>query len=96
MTGTGSAINVSVGFTPARVEIINETDPGHYIWTDTMGAGEMLKLVDGTVALTFASSGGISTYAGSSGSAAKGFTIGADADMNGSGDTLHWVAWPAD
>lgn len=91
-TGTGSAINVELGFTPSRIEIINETDPGYYVWTDTMADGEMQKTV-GAGTTTFESSNGISAYAGSAGSASKGFTIGTDSDMNAASDVLHWCAW---
>lgn len=94
VTGTGAAINVAVGFTPSVVHIFNETDPGMYIWTDTMANAEMVKLVDGTVALTFPTTNGVSTYAGAIAATPEGFTIGADSDMNAASDVLHWVAWP--
>lgn len=91
-TGTGSAINVELGFTPSKVVIYNETDPGTYTWTDSMAAGEMVKVIgDGTQ--TFEASGGISAYAGAEGSASVGFTIGTDSDMNGASDVLHYEAW---
>lgn len=92
VTGTGAALNVSLGFSPKVVAIINETDPGLYLWTDTMANAEMLKLVDSTVALTFPTSNGVSTYAGSIAANPKGFTIGADADMNAASDVLHYIA----
>lgn len=92
-TGTGSAINVEVGFKPVRVEIVNETDPGYFVWTDTMADGEMQKTI-GAGTTTFESSGGISVYEGST-TEAEGFTIGADTDMNGNADVLHWTAYGA-
>lgn len=95
-TGTGSAINVEVGFSPKVVVIINETDPGLYMWVDTMADAEMLKLVDSTVALTFPTSNGVSAYAGAIATTGKGFTIGADSDMNGSSDVLTWIAFGDD
>ena len=91
-TGTGSAINVELGFTPVKVVIYNETDAGFYTWTNTMADGEMVKVI-GAGTTTFESSGGISVYAGSAGSASKGFTIGTDTDMNGASDVLHYEAW---
>lgn len=93
VTGTGSVINVPCGFTPKRVEIINETDPGYYVWTDTMADGEMQKTI-GAGTTTFEASGGISVYAGASGTASPGFSIGADTDMNAASDVIHWTAWP--
>lgn len=94
-TGTGSAINVSLGFTPKFVIIINETDPGIYLWSDTMADAEMTKLTD-AVALTFPTSNGVSVYAGSVAANAKGFTIGADTDMNAASDVLHYIAFGED
>lgn len=94
VTGTGAAINVSTGFQPGVVVLINETDPGLGVWSDTMANAEMLKLVDGTVALTFPTSNGVSLYAGVSAGATEGFTIGADSDLNAASDVIHWIAWP--
>lgn len=91
-TGSGSAINVTCGFTPKVVVIMNETDPGIYVWTDTMADAEMVKLTD-VVALTFPTSDGISAYTGSVATNSKGFTIGADSDMNASSDVIHWIAF---
>jgi len=92
VTGTGAALNVELGFVPARVEIINETDPGFYVWTDTMADGEMQKTIgDGTT--TFPTTGGISAYAGTVNGNSAGFTIGADTDMNADDDVLHYTAF---
>ncbi|MCB1341384.1 MAG: hypothetical protein KDK24_10035 [Pseudooceanicola sp.] len=94
LAGTGSAINVPLGFSPSIIFIINQTDPGFFIWTADMADAEMLKLTDAP-ALTFPTSNGISLYAGSDtpgSQAAKGFTIGADTDMNGSSDVLTYIA----
>lgn len=90
-TGTGAALNVEVGFSPKVVVIINETDPGMYIWTDTMADAEMQKMTD-AVALTFPTSNGVSAYAGAIAATGTGFTIGADADMNAASDVIHYVA----
>lgn len=94
VSGTGSAINVELGFTPKVVFLINETDPGMFIWTDVMADAEALKMTD-AVALTFPTSNGISVYAGSAtpgSEAEKGFTIGADSDLNASSDVIHYIA----
>lgn len=92
-TGTGSAINVELGFQPKVVVLINETDPGLGIWSDSMADAEMLKLVDATVALTFPTSNGVSAYAGVEATTGKGFTIGADSDLNGASDVIHYIAF---
>lgn len=92
VTGTGSAINVSLGFTPTCVILVNQTDPGMFIWMNTMADAKAVKLTDAP-ALTFAGSNGISPYAGVAGSASEGFTIGADSDLNAPSDVLHYIAF---
>lgn len=95
VTGTGAAINVELGFTPALVLLWNETDPGLFIWSSKMADAEALKLTDAP-ALTFPTSNGISVYAGSAtagSEASKGFTIGADADLNAASDVIHYAAF---
>lgn len=94
VTGTGAAINVSIGFSPRAVILINQTDPGMFFWTNDMDDAEALKLTD-AVALTFPTSDGISAYAGSS-SASPGFTIGADSDLNAEDDVLSYIAFGED
>lgn len=100
--GTGAAINVSCGFTPVYVKLVNIDDAGGLAptleWFSGMGAGDALKtlkIVDsGTTANASSqiiTSLGIDTYAGSA-SAAKGFTIGADTDVNVSGETILYLA----
>lgn len=71
-------------FDPAAVVLINETDAGLFVHTPSMGDGEMLKLTD-TPALSFVSSNGITL-------GDKQFTIGTDSDLNGNGDTVHYLA----
>lgn len=92
VTGTGAAINVELGFTPKVVFLFNETDPGIFIWTDQMANAEMVKLTDAP-ALTFPTSNGVSAYAGVAATTGKGFTIGADSDMNAASDVIHYIAF---
>lgn len=97
-TGTGSAINISLGFVPAMVILVNETDPGFAVWMASMADAEVLKLTNAP-ALTFPTTNGISAYAGSStpgSEAAAGFTIGADSDLNGASDVIHYFAIASD
>lgn len=92
--GTGSAINVECGFNPDYVEIINidsaagfekgewitgMADPSAY---KTVAAGTRTKLT----------TTGIGSYAGAAGSAALGFTINVDTDLNVSGETIAYRA----
>lgn len=88
-TGTGSAINVSIGFIPRVVLIINETDATAFIWSDSMDDAEVMKLIQSS--FDFATTDGISEYEGSA-TAQPGFTIGADAALNTASDVLHYIA----
>lgn len=90
--GTGSAINVELGFTPTYVKVVNFDDPTAMEWWAGMGAAAAVKLTDAP-ALTKATTNGISAYAGATGTASLGFTIGADTDLNASGETLFWIAF---
>lgn len=93
--GTGSAINISLGFTPAAVQVINIDGDAMMWWTDDMTDGEAYKIVAaGTNAQI--GTGGVTPYAGSptpGSEAAVGFTIGADTDVNASAETIMWMAW---
>ncbi len=94
VTGTGSANNVELGFNPDIVLLLNKTDPGLFIYTSDMDDASALKLTDAP-ALTFPTSNGISAYAGSDtpgSEASKGFTIGADSDLNAASDVLYYIA----
>lgn len=100
--GTGSAINVSVGFDPAYVKCFNYDDAGGLAptieWWDAMTDGhglKTLKSIDsgstGNASSAKITSNGISAYAGSS-AAGAGFTIGADSDLNASDETICYIA----
>lgn len=100
--GTGAAINVSIGWKPDAVFLLNIDDAGGLapalLWINGMGAADalkFLKVVDsgatGNASSAIITSNGIDQYAGSD-SASEGFTIGADADANASGETILWFA----
>lgn len=93
--GTGSAINMELGFTPSYVRLINVDGDASLEWMSTMADGEGYKTV-AAGANAQITTGGITPYAGSEGSASVGFTIGADVDVNASGETIHWVAMGAE
>ena len=82
VTGTGVAINISLGFIPDYVRIVNVTD-GDTIheWFYGMGAADAIKAINvvdsgssGAAGLSLITSAGIDAYVGDS-SNAKGFTI---------------------
>lgn len=100
-TATGAAINVSLGWTPRDVVVTNVTGTNlvQVYWQTGMAAASCLKTAGTTttvgsndaMVISLPTVSCISTYAGSS-TAGKGFTIGADTDLNISGDTLRWRA----
>ncbi len=78
-TGTGAALNVSLGFIPDAVFIVNRTDAdiiGIWFRGDTDGTA-----VDIAAAVANNAADGVSDYAGSD-SAAPGFTVGTDFSEN--------------
>lgn len=89
LVGTGSAINVrTVTFRPRKVEIFNVSGVCMAVWTNTMADASALKTVDsgaGATDISFVTSDGITPLS-------DGFTLGADSDLNASGETVHWVA----
>lgn len=91
-TGTGSAINISTGFTPAYVRVVNLVNGTAMEWWYGFASAQSLKTLS-TGAVSNAVVNGVSAYAGSS-TAAKGFTIGADANLNASGQPLYYIAVP--
>jgi hypothetical protein len=101
-TGTGAAINVSLGFIPDYVRIINANDAGaldpSLDWIKGMGDGfglKQLRIVDNATTANksqaIVTTNGISAYAGD-GTHAPGFTIGADTDLNTTGEIGYWIA----
>lgn len=105
--GTGAAINVVTGFTPAFVVAVNIDDAGTLaplgMWISGMTAANMVKFLriadngsTGAMSHALATSNGISLYAGVAGSVSNGFTIGADADLNAAAETILWVAFAGD
>lgn len=87
--GTGAAVNVSVGFIPDYVKIINTTD-GDQIdeWFNGMAAATSISNTSAAVA-TRAAPNGISSYDGST-TAGEGFTAGAG--ISETGKTLFYIA----
>lgn len=100
--GTGGAIDVPLGWVPDYVKLFNYDDAGGLAptleWWKGMADGHGLKGLgvadDGTTgnaSQAKVTANGISAFAGD-GDTAPGFTIGADADLNASGETIFYVA----
>lgn len=85
LIGTGAAIDVkTVGFRPRSVHVINVSSGDEAKWTHTLAdAAAFKRVAAGTGALI--TSDGITPIA-------EGFTLGADTDLNVSGEIVHWEA----
>lgn len=84
--GTGAAVEVKgdkVGFQPKSVRLHNVTDGSFAFWTEDMGAGAMQKQKANATTTVAAGGAGITALA-------TGFSLGADADLNASGDTIYF------
>lgn len=102
VTGTGAAINVSIGFIPRKVKVYNPNNTTVFPtveWVRGMPNGrgfKTLRIVDsGTTGLgssTYLTSNGISEFAGTQ-TASAGFTIGADTDLNRNGEVMVYEAF---
>ncbi len=93
--GTGAALNIELGFTPKAVRIDNVDGLVQLFWNDDMpDASGIKQITAGT--LSWITSNGVTPYAGSDtpgSEETEGFTIGADADVNVSAETIYWTAW---
>ena len=85
--GTGAAIAISCGFKPRYVKVFNVAAGGLVTIeaTDTMAAAAAFKeITAGTKSFITSNGITITDY---------GFTIGADADVNVSGEAIHYIAF---
>lgn len=90
MDGTGAAIDIDLGWAPARVRVVNiESNTIEELeWFAGMANASAIKTVTGTVARTKITSNGITPLSGS----VLGFRIGVDTDVNVAGETIVWIA----
>jgi hypothetical protein len=89
-TGTGSQLDVTVvGFRPRSVRLLNLAGICRGEWQETMPDGAMLKTVDSgsgtTDIVNVTATTGITPLA-------NGFRLGADTDLNVSGEIVHFEA----
>lgn len=105
VAGTGAAIIISVGWVPDYVKCVNVADAGNLDpvmeWFAAMGAGKGLKYLrvadnatTGNLSHRIVTTNGITAFAGSQ-TAAPGFTIGTDSDLNTASETIIWIAFRA-
>jgi len=98
-TGTGAAINISLGFTPDYVRIVNVTDGDiAWEWFRGLGAGDAFQGTNhAATQFSLITSNGVDAYAGSSTSgseAAEGFTVGTS--LSESAKVFRYVAIQGD
>lgn len=88
--GTGAEIAVECGFTPSLIFVFNTEGLCHGIFTKDMTTAHVLKTVtDGTISEPTSLGIALTEFDDS----AMGFTIGADTDLNVSGETIVWAAF---
>lgn len=92
-TGTGAVINISIGFIPSRVEIINWTDADEaFLWAENgAGTGKTFIFAGGTAVPAVQASNGVSAYAGVQGGASAGFSVGTA--VSESAKVYHYAAF---
>jgi len=84
--GTGADLDVrTVGYKPRRVRLINEDGLAIAEWNDTMTEGRGFKQITAGTFSQMAAGEGITPLS-------DGFRLGVDADMNVSGEKIHWEA----
>lgn len=96
VTGTGALIKVPLEFAPRRVELLNRSGLATAIWTETMPPGSAVKRITAGT-MTYIVTGGVTQVEqqelDDGQDPGRGFTIGTDADLNVSGEVVHWTAF---
>ena len=92
--GTGDNIDINLGFIPDEVVVVNygSATIEELRWYKGMANASAIKTVTGTVARTKITTLGITPLGGAATDTIKGFRIGADVDVNVSGEALIWRA----
>lgn len=75
-TGTGASLNISIGFIPSAVIIMNVTDGTPVVmWTENFADAASLDIA---AAAASNAAGSVAPFAGTAGALASGFSTGAD------------------
>ena len=82
---TAAAFNITLGFKPRYVRVVNEDGDCYYEWFEGMADSEAMKMLTGG---TYAkqTTHGITPLS-------YGFTVGLDTDINVTSQQLSWVAF---
>lgn len=88
--GTGAVINISLGFKPKWVRLLNVDGLVTCEWNASMpDASGLITKTAGTLSRILV--GGVTPYDGVAGGAGAGFTIGTDVDINQPAETVDYV-----
>ena len=97
VVGTAADIDVALLWTPRKVELYNADGVCYLVWSNSMGDGAGMKTVDsgvGTTDVSFITTGGVTPLEQVDlQDGDRGFTIGADTDLNVGDEVIHWVAY---
>jgi len=94
--GTTSLIKINLEFTPRRVELQNIDDDCFLVWVHEMGLDSGMKTLSAGTTAFIAADGVIpveETRFDEDLDPGRGFTIGADSDINASAETIVWAAF---
>lgn len=83
-SSTAAAFDITTGFTPRYVRIVNETSGDEIEWYEGMADSEGFKRVAAGTGAIVTSNGIIPL--------ANGFTVGLDTDINVINEQLSWIA----
>lgn len=83
-TGTVAAFDITLGFKPLYVRVLNVTSADQEEWAHGMAAASALKRVT-------AGTGSIITTLGITQNS-NGFTVGLDTDINVTSEQISWIA----
>lgn len=86
--GTGAELIVLTGFVPRVVKMGNIDGGARLLWNDSMPDDSGVKMLP---AMSFITTGGVSPY--NEEREEMGFVLGADTDVNVSGETIYWEAY---
>lgn len=84
-TGTVAAFNITLGFQPRYVKVVNVTSGDMIEWYEGMAAASACKTTGATGVRTLITTLGITV-------SASGFTVGLDLDVNVTSEQLSWIA----
>jgi len=82
--GTAAAFNITTGFKPRYVKVVNEDGDCYYEWFEGMADAEAMKMLTGGIYAKMTTHG-ITPLS-------YGFTVGLDTDINVTSQQLSWIA----